>query len=259
MASDFSITHQTVIEGGFLKEPWAIATKKVDGVEFFVAQKEDRKFARALGLPVKERNPWQKCDLLTSFKLIRDETVDAMLIDALKAEDPLADYDPTHVVSKGRLKAFNEAKVLQIISITFPAFVSEKGDRFDAHTLRVFSAPKRGIDLTVELTEENFNWMRETVANCASFRTKARKAMDDYGANDLIQLTQPACKWRKRANGRHAIYCRHRNADGVWQFHHDTPPNVADPLLMSSIVKDVEQRVQKYHDDNHVPMPDNEE
>ena len=48
----------TVIEGGYLKEPWVVPLKEVSGREFMCLAKQDRKLARWLGLDIAGRSPW---------------------------------------------------------------------------------------------------------------------------------------------------------------------------------------------------------
>ena len=68
----------------------------------------------------------------------------------------------------------------------------------------------------------------------------------------LITLTQPSCQWRQR--GRLAIFCRYRTADGEWTVHMETPWKSVDESMQTWIIREVEARVQRFYEENHVPV-----
>ena len=125
MAPPFTMRRdRVVVEGGGMVQPWVVDTKLVDGREFLLLDKADRKLARAMGRDMKSRTPWHRNEVLAYIAKLRDDAVDAIISKDRHASDPMADEAdqvPTLKIQKGRGKSFVEGSVPEIIDIAYPA------------------------------------------------------------------------------------------------------------------------------------------
>ena len=64
-------TNGVVFEGGHLWGPWVPAEanmREVDGLTFYAIRRSDRQFAKAMGLDVQVRTPWDSAPVLGYIK-----------------------------------------------------------------------------------------------------------------------------------------------------------------------------------------------
>ena len=161
--SPFTTKRALVIEGGFLKKPWAVPCTEVEGVGTFIAlAKTDRQLASSVGLKFEYPVTWN-CGVLSRMAEVRDKKVDALIHAAKFAADPMALADggdtDAHIASRGRMAQFGTTRVEQVISITMPPFTTDDGEQIAQHTMKVFSTPKRGNMVTMEACVSNFDWL----------------------------------------------------------------------------------------------------
>lgn len=234
-------------------QPWVVDTKLVDGREFLLLDKADRKLARAMGRDMKSRTPWHRNEVLAYIAKLRDDAVDAIISKDRHASDPMADEAdqvPTLKIQKGRGKSFVEGSVPEIIDITYPAFVKADGGHHPPVVLSVLSAARRGAVASMELTTSNLDLLLAATTACEHESPMAQESEQEESLADKVELEQPACKWRRRG-AKCTIYCRYRTADGDWRVHSEAPPSCTDPDAQLTLVREVERRVQQFHLEHH--------
>ena len=143
----------------------------IEGKEFIALNKQDRKLARALGIQIGERNPWEGNHFLMQLANIRDSAVDSLIHRARMDDDPCGDADdndsPLDVqFKKGRMKLFEASNVPASIEIVYPGFTTAEGMRIPDTTLNVISTPKRGTTVTMEATDRNLDFILTAAQNC---------------------------------------------------------------------------------------------
>ena len=106
-----------------------------------------------------------------------------------------------------------------MIELELPTFVTPDGQRVEEHTMRVVSTPKRRVNITMEITTENFEWLAKAAQlewDCGARPAETRALPVDEDV-DLPELAPP-CKYRKGMNGKLKIVCYYRQ-HGVWKMH----------------------------------------
>jgi hypothetical protein len=254
MAPPFTMRRdRVVVEGGGMAHPWVVDTKLVDGREFVALDKADRKLARAMGRDMKSRTPWHRNEVLAYIAKLRDDAVDAIISKDRHASDPMADEAdevPTVRIQKGRGKAMMSGSVPDIIDVTYPAFLQTDGTRHPPVVISVLSAPRRGAVASMELTPSNLDLLLAAAGACEHESPMPCEGEPAESLADKVELEMPNCKWRRRGS-KCSIYCRYRAADGEWRFHSEAPPVCADPDAQVALVREVERRVQQFHEEHH--------
>ena len=75
----------------------------------------------------------------------------------------------------------------------------------------------------------------------------------------VVDLIQPACKWRKCGAGRTpVIQCTYRKEDGAWKTHTMTPRMFDDPELTLRSVREAENKMQAFYNAHHCGDADDE-
>ena len=155
--------NQTVITGGWLNGPWVVEEKEVEGKLFMVLDKQDRRLARAVGMDMSQRSPWGNNRFLAHLAHLRDARVDQLIHEARLADDPLAARDTAELEVEackvGRMKQLKKYNIPTIVAIKYPSFITTNGARVEETVVNVISTPKRGAVVTMELTDENIEWM----------------------------------------------------------------------------------------------------
>ena len=248
----------TVIEGGYLKEPWAVPLTSVDGKDFLCLSKGDRKLARFVGLDMNVRNPWGTNQFLRFLTKLRDAKVDALLRAALASDDPMADEVDDEMASgdpmtpcKGRHRRFEEANIPSVITVASPELVRDDGIRVPPHEFNVISTPKKDKDVMIEVTTENMQWISEVAATVQhSVPTPARKRASDLAH---IELSHPECKWRRRRDHKKelSVMVDYYGYDHKWHTHWETPEVFEDDELCKQAVREAEDRAHLFYTENH--------
>ena len=268
MTNGFTIKRSLVtVEGGALSEPWVLEVKRqkvmLFDVEFIELSMQDRKFARALGLDLHKRAPFEDTTLMQHIAKLRNELVDEMIQKKRVTDDPLADGVNAPVCVKDRAKAFVAACLPQVIEIRIAGFTNAAGDRIPEKRLKVYSTPRRDGVLTVELSEDTLAWFVQAVAlewnvNGAPWVKTASPQSED----DLPELLNPSvCKFKRRGDiSTWAITCWFRTSNGDFKQFTKTLGNVdhmqQDMLAMH--VRAVETKVMRVYETNHVPPEDDD-
>ena len=249
----FSVrTNVTVVEGGWLSEPWVVNTTEVDGREFVIMSKEDRKLARAFGMPMDKRYPRGENDMLAYLAELRDAKIDDILRARDVENDPMGerpDVDvPADVLSIGRQSKFHAADVPAIVQITYPAFTTSDGDRVPAYELNVISTPKRLVKAKVELTPENLAFLSKAAVE---FQHARKRHEGSVKIEDLPALTSPLVRWRRRG-GRWLLACRfYDRCARKWKAHVATPNLHPDPDIRRQLVQEAEASVLAFYEQHH--------
>lgn len=235
----------TVVEGGLLKSPWVVDTRKVICRDFLPMLKEDFQLAHALGFEGKQ--PWGDNEFITYLKTLRDTAVDTCIRAAAVASDPMSDHGrAANSKTRGRVGLVTTS-VPQIISVTHPAFISADGAEHGPFTFDALSADRRRAVLHVELSESVLDFFVHAAASCKVTKVASIKRASE----DLPELLQTCCKWRRMATSPY-VYVRYQSADGVWHVRSETPHSMEDPELYAAIVREVENRLRKFFDEHHV-------
>jgi hypothetical protein len=250
----FTIERSVTVQGGCLKGHWVVPLSVVDGREFVSVKRTDRSLARALGLDTSRPNPWLKNTFLEKLCKVRDDQIDALIVQNLKENDPMHDTSVAVplVSMKGRHRAFAESKIPNIMEIKFPGFVTGEGVVCEPQSLLVLATPRRAVHVSLELTELNLDWLAVAV-HCFEARRATKHKHEEEA---LPQLLQDNCKWRKVANRAPSIYCRWRKVCGTYGIHSLKPPmDFADAELALRSVRETEAKVQAFYLQSHCPKP----
>lgn len=250
----FTVSTQVVIKGGGLSEAWAVDTRLVDGLNFFVVSKSDRKLAKALGFSMKDRAPFKDVNVFGYIEKERDNYVDKAIVQHMVEEDPMGDSSGGHarLASRGREKMFAAAKVPEVIVLHCPPFTSGDGVRVDAFELKIISTPRRGANACIACDPTTLDWLAK--AATADWGVTSSPSKRGAAFADLPQLPNPeVCKYR-RVNGKLSVYCNYRQEDGRWLTHQRA---VATEMMseedMSQVVSSAALTVMKFYEANHMP------
>ena len=248
-----------VVQGGHLgSKAWVVKTFNHHDKLFLNLNKYDRDLARSLGCDIGKVYPFEGYNFFEHLQVLRDTITDQMIMAFMFADDPCADAaaaEPAHVVpSTGRAKLFQQAAIPPLLTLTHPPFTIGEGDGardVAAHDFTVVSSPRRGVNLSIELTPENLDWLADISYVKWTDVPEKTDATDDVA---LPPLTMDNVKWSRRP-GKHYLTCRYRASDGLWKRHTQLVNVVADPELMQGIVTYIENKVQKFYDENHHDPP----
>lgn len=204
-----------------------------------------------------ERSPLSKCAVFSYMAEVRDAKVDEIIFTTKVDKDPMGNASssgqaPTRMPSRGRALAFENAKVPNTISIKMAAFVTPDGQRVEEHTLRVVTTPKRGANVTMEVTAENFEWLMLAVQVDWEIEAKPEKRPIDEVDEDTLPELQAPLKYEKAPCGKVKIFCRYRH-QGVWKKHQKAlSVNIkSDNSTLEAIVRTCEAEVLAFYNENH--------
>ena len=146
MASDpqpFTMQKVLVLKGGYLgKKSMQIPIESADGIELIKLEKASRDLATAVG----QRNKCKRlshCDILQHMASMRNDSVDQHIKQSKLSSDPFAEEIAVEITSDNRSRLFAEAKVPQIVDISFPGFTTPAGKRIDGCSIKMLSTPKK--------------------------------------------------------------------------------------------------------------------
>ena len=155
-------TNGVVFEGGHLWGPWVPAEtnmREVDGLTFYAIRRSDRQFAKAMGLDVQVRTPWDSAPVLGYIKGLRNQAIDDAI---LKAADDDNAADAEHKNDK-RPRYERCSAVPSVIELEIPQMECE-GYVVQAHVMKVASTANYGFVLEFELTVANVEYLYNAFA-----------------------------------------------------------------------------------------------
>ena len=269
----FKVSRHIVLDGGGLKQPWSLegTLKYVDGQDFLPLRANDRQLAQALGLDVKKTAPFAGNSLLASLTSARDAHIDNLISSHCHASDPMGDAEvgntesplkPTRAKAASRTKTFVDAGVPPIIPITIPPIIGDDGQTVvESFTLDVLSTHKRGQVVSVVFNAANMGYLAGAVQAHWQSTSDGQDEVDcdkseSLRREELPTLRNPNCRYRWNHGWK--ICCKYRKVSGEFSTHMEKAlPNVSfdDHDVIERNVREVEHRVQSFHDANHVPLP----
>ena len=244
----FCINRNAVnIQGGLLlNRDWCPAITSVRGKEFIALHREDRKLSRAMGLDMELRDPWSTRSILPRMAFMRDERIDALIKKKLCEDDEMS--SGTAVIPKSqRARCYHAACVPDVLTLEFPEFEMDNGQQHPSAMIDVLSTHMKGSTVSIELTVENLQFL-QAAAHSPTFTTTKRKAKEC----ELVPLTLPNVKWRRRGQRGPVIMCWYRAADGNWKTHSEEPAQLNNVEAMQIAVRECEFRCQEPYQRNHV-------
>ena len=142
-----------VIQGGSLARPWLPArVMECAGSAFFECRSEDNKLRAFLGMPRGD----QCCRILSIIRQLRNQKVDALILEAMKANDPLGQYDNVAEVDRASTSADD---LPLTVGVELPEIVyNDEVAGACKITCLVETAPKRCV--SIELTADNLKYLR---------------------------------------------------------------------------------------------------
>lgn len=242
MPRDFQIERNVVvITGGFLKDRnWVLRNiLQVEDTEFIRMSKGDRTLARAFGLDVNQRAPWELNRFIDDMIAKRNDAVDSFITDSMKEADPSADCTSFDIVGQRPAK-FQDAEVPQIISVTWPGFTANNGERWPATDVKLLSTPRRDAVLTIELSNHVLAWLLAVVPTCET--AKRRKQTHD-DVHSMPKLSPPNVRWIKKG-GHWRIACSYKDESGKYVMKMKTPAPFDDPVMWGKSVETTAYEVQ---------------
>ena len=133
--------------------------REVDGLTFYAIRRSDRQFAKAMGLDVQVRTPWDSAPVLGYIKGLRNQAIDDAI---LKAADDDNAADAEHKNDK-RPRYERCSAVPSVIEIEIPQMECE-GYVVQAHVMKVASTANYGFVLEFELTVANVEYLYNAFA-----------------------------------------------------------------------------------------------
>jgi hypothetical protein len=269
----FKVSRHIVLDGGGLKQPWSLeeTLKYVDGQEFLALRAHDRKLAQALGLEMKKTAPFAGNSLLASLVSARDAHIDNLISSHCHASDPMGDAEvgntesplkPNRAQAISRTKMFADAGVPSIIPITIPPIIGDDGQTVvGSFTLDVLSTHKRGQVVSILFNATNMGYLAGAIQAHWQPTSDGQDELDgdkseSISKGELPMLRNPNCKYRWNHGWK--ICCKYRKVSGEFSTHFEKAlPHVSfdDHDVIERNVREVENRVQSFHDANHVPLP----
>ena len=245
----FCLTRNVVnIRGGWLlHRDWVPAVTFVHGKEFITLHKADRKLSRAMGLDMTARDPWSSRSILNQLVSTRDDRIDELIKKKLCEQDEMSNASVATIPKSQRCKCYHAASIPDVITLEFPQFEMQNGQQHQSVAIDVLSTHIKGSSVAIELTIENLNFLI-VAAHSPTLKSAKRKATDC----ELVPLTQPDVKWRRRGRLAPVIMCMYRHESGSWRSHSEEPANVHDPDAMQTSVRECEFRCQQFYNKNHV-------
>ena len=255
-AKPFVVKRSLVIEGGWLRSPWAVDSKSIDGVDFVTLAMTDRMLAKSLGMNMSERAPFSATTIFNHIVLLRDAKVDEIIFAAQADTDPMANASSSgsaqpQVPTRGRAMAFATAHVPDTISLEIAPFVTPEGKQVEEHILWVATTPKRRLSVTMEATSENFSWLM--MAAQADWDTGAKpekRSIHEVDQSALPELSHP-CKYSFQ-DDKVKVSCCYRQ-QGVWKRHQRSAnvSNAGEKSSIEVIVRGLEAEVLAFFNLNH--------
>ena len=253
-AAPFEIKrHCIIIQGGLLTGDWVISPTVVEGNEFMLMSKGDRRLARSMGCDMSMVHPWGRSSFLNKLGELRDQAIDRLIIQSRVADDPAADIDVgDRAVQGSRFKAYQDAGVPQVIAVEFPGFVSSTGEATGGMVLQMLSTPKKGSFASVEVSEANLEFLRLASENWHD-NVPSKKRSLEFDWDDLPTLDSKVVKYRRRGASI-SLFCKYRGRDGKFHYHFETPSKMPTTELQHEIYLKVAANIDTFYRDNHVPL-----
>lgn len=229
-----------IIEGGALKQCWALplnAVEEVDGTLFFLASRSDRSFASFLGLDLKVRSVWAGNSTLDFLCELKNKVVEE-IITGMWAQhaDPLGD---TTTSPNKRARRELTDRVPEVLEITIP----QQGQSLMEYKMRVLTQNKRKNEVfAFEITSANFEHIRlltmspPTLVHAPRWTDrKETKYSEEYP--DVRLYRREGQTWQLRVKGE----------DG--QRKTKCVPVSTGELVWKQLADEAAQQLQEWYDD----------
>jgi hypothetical protein len=254
--SPFSVHRGVVVEGGFLTAPWAVKTISIGDRDFITLYKCDRMLAKALGLNMSERAPFQTSSVFEHRAAARDRDVDKLIITAQKDDDPMAENDGDNdtMTSTNRTVKFNDVAPPNFIPITFAAFVTENGERVDARSINIITTPKRCAAVSIEITPDSMGWLAKAFASTQDIfpsPSKKQKHAPNVSEHACMPELTTRCRYTTTNTGRGGLVLYYRTATGESKRHVKTLQLAPSADGFTQHVHDTEAQCMQFFDANN--------
>lgn len=196
----FCITRSPVISGGDLRDPAVLATRTVDGVDFFRLAKDDRTLSRILtGNSWRNGRPMRSSDVFANIRCLRDSQVD-QIVNPPAAMD-LGIEDEQKPRKRSRISIDN---VPDVIHVRLPPI-----DGHGSIDAKILKGVGRDA-LWIELTPETLGYLAVAV--------RVEDADNDGDEEDgmkYISFCQTRQAFRVRFKGKHKWFPVSSSADAL--------------------------------------------
>ena len=248
--SKLTVGRKLVVEGGELSEPWvpetAVETLETgegpETIEFLKLCMKDRHLAHALGMNCEQVSPFQNTSLFKHLEELRDAKVDELIMEDLFSKDPMAKKrlggSKVAVPMIGRETKFHKANIPPVIWI----HVSHDDIGRD---IRVVATAKRGVNVYIECTEDNLQWLRDAI--CLVWNKKKNRKTPASLA-DLPEL-EDGLKWRQR--GEVLAIAVDYYKDDKKRTHQKVVKRHEDPHVFSELVRQASSACLEFYYKNH--------
>jgi hypothetical protein len=260
---------QMVIKGGFLKKGWAVPVTVVDDVPCMTLEKSHRELARAFGLDVTVRSPFQGVTVFDYIKCARDSKVDDLLREHLKTEDPMAETTSSQqvIASEGRTKLFIDAKVPATIVVTLEAFTCGDGVEVPPFEMTVVATSKRLGAPQVQVCPEVLEWLSKAHKHdwSAHIKSEERATPKKRQASELCDLPELQKPLKYQKTGKLAIYFNYRGQTGRWSRVQKKIDDLIGscPQHNRSVIDNISENLMalysKYHHGEHGDLCDDDQ
>ena len=203
-----------VVEGGWLNSPWCpeLISIPEQTKAFFALKRGDRGLAKALGFDMSSTNPLEDVDVFNHLSKLRDEAVDKLIRIAQANGDPMSENLMAPIV-RGREKAFNDARIGDVVRVVVEPFKTEKGVQVEAMPVVMQTTSRRGAIPCVEMDETFLDWLASAArATWGRKRPAPSSSLAGYGFE--LPVLPEGMKYRKRGDALSVCcYCRRREVE----------------------------------------------
>ena len=256
-----------VVQGGWKKGPWVLtdAYKHEDKVYLRVGFATPRMFGFQSKVPAEG-------GLVRYLVKLRDFTTERAVKLAMAAKDPQARKDRAghYIVPEGDLgQASQRGKLIteylfdgeafkhECIKVTIPPFKDFDDQQVAQQVISVKIEVRKKARCVIEATPQALDWLIKALYatwNEDAVGQDRKKTKLEEHKLELTELSEPACKWRKRGRLDPAIFCQYFDGKKKdWKYFSkqvDVPPDGCQARFDEQ-AKWVEKVVQMFYDNNH--------
>lgn len=219
----FSVKKSTMVKGGHNPKSFTVDTESCEDIDFFKPKIDNYGLYKAMGL-MKDTEQGKKraeaqVPLWQFIKNKRNAKVSQLIVEAMTAEDPMADVEVEVVEArddiKKRAEAFAKYNIAATVTIQIPAFfVGEQ--LVHAKDLKVIATAKKNETIALECTTDVFDWLFLAVQ--ADWTVEDDVDGPKWDISDLPVLPSPLNYGYSRHNNKLTIIANVRSK-GKWRRH----------------------------------------
>jgi hypothetical protein len=213
----------------------------------------------------KKRGAWKHVSLFKFLAELRNDKVDAAILQKFMSDDPMADDAPDENLLKAanRSARFADAKISPIIELTCEAFTNADGKPIPAFAFRVLSTPSKMAAVHMEAIGANFDWLVHAAHVDWAVRLRAIKLAEQQELDEFVQefeyLIPKPVKVKITSKDMVVLFVYIRSFDGKWLRKQRSCSMMyfdGDKEAFKNGIGSLAKGIKKFFDDNHHPHED---